>query len=189
MSVSSPPPRSAREAFSRPLGDLMGSSNRPGTGRPGVPRRRMPLKLIVGVVAAFLLVSTGLDVLPAVRAGLHDGTRGMWVATTRTCHGSACAWTGQFVTPAGHVVVASVHYAGAIPAGTRAGTRVPALYTGGSNLVYPVAGSDLWIELVITLLVSILGLYWASHAWVADRLARANRRAIRAPSDRAEKRR
>jgi hypothetical protein len=46
---------------------------------------------------------------------------------------------------------------------------VPALFTGGS-LVFPVTGSDLWIELVIGLLVSLLGLYWASHTWVAGYL-------------------
>lgn len=183
MSLPSPPPRSAREAFGRPLGSLVGSSNPLGTGGRGGPRRRLPLKLIVGVLAAFLLVSTGLDVVPAVRAGLHDGTRGTWVATARTCRGSACVWTGKFRTSGGHIVVANVHYAGPIPVGTRAGTGVPALYTGDSNLVYPTAGSDLWIELVIALLASIAGLYWASHAWVAERLNRASRRAVRAPAD------
>jgi hypothetical protein len=184
MSLPSPPPRSAREAFGRPLGGLMGSSNPPGADGSRGPRRRLPLKLIVGVVSAFLLVSTGLDVVPAARAGLHDGTRGTWVATTRTCHGSACVWTGKFLTQGGHVVVASAHYAGSIPVGTRAGTTVPALFTGDSNLVYPTAGSDLWIELVIALLASILGLYWASHAWVAERLNSANRRGVLAPGGR-----
>ena len=41
---------------------------------------------------------------------------------------------------------------------------------GGSGLVYPVTGSDLWIELVIAILVSVLGLYWSSHRWVAEYL-------------------
>ena len=184
MSLPSPPPRSAREAFSRPLGTLIGSSNASRTDGSRGPRRRLPLKLIVGVVSAFLLVSTGLDVVPAVRAGLHDGTHGTWVATTRTCHRTACVWTGKFVTPGGHVVVATAHYAGRIPVGTRAGTRVPALFTGDSNLVYPTAGSDLWIELVIALLASILGLYWASHVWVVERLNGASRRGVLARGDR-----
>jgi uncharacterized membrane protein YfcA len=184
MSLPPPPPRSAREAFGRPLGGLMGSSHPPGSAGNRGPRRRLPLKLIVGVVCAFLLVSTGLEVVPAVRAGLHDGTRGTWIATTKTCRGSACAWTGKFVTPGGRVVVASAHYAGSVPVGTRAGTSMPGLFTGDSNLVFPPAGSDLWIELVITLLASILGLYWASRAWVAERLNGARRRRVLAPGDR-----
>lgn len=184
MSLPSPPPRSAREAFSRPLGSLIGSSIAPGTEGSRGPRRRLPLKLIVGVVSAFLLVSTGLNVVPAVRAGLHDGTRGTWVATTRTCHGSACVWTGKFLTPGGHVAVTAARYAGRIPVGTRAGTSVPALFTGDSNLVYPTTGSDLWIELVIALLASILGLYWASHVWVAERLNGASRREVLPRGDR-----
>lgn len=184
MSLPSPPPRSAREAFGLSLGGLMGSSNSLGTGGSNGPRRRMPLKLIVGALAAFLLISTALEVVPAVRAGLHDGIRGTWVATTRTCHRSACVWGGKFVTPGGHVVVASTHYAGSLPVATKAGTSVPALFTGDSNLVFPAAGSDLWIELVIALLASILGLYWASHAWVAERLNGATRRGVLAPGDR-----
>jgi uncharacterized membrane protein YfcA len=165
MSVPSPQARSAREAFGRPFGGLMGSTNPSGLSRG--PRRRLPLKLIIGVVSAFLLVSTALDIVPAVRAGLHDGTRGTWVATSRTCHGSACVWTGKFLAAGGHVVVTSAHYAGPIPAGTRTGTSVPALFTGSSGLVFPTAGSDLWIELVIALLASVLGLYWASRQWWA----------------------
>jgi hypothetical protein len=183
MSLPSPPPRSAREAFSRPLGSL-GSSSAPRTDGSHGQRRRLPIKLIVGVVSVFLLVSTGLDVVPAVRAGLHDGTRGAWVATTRTCHRTACVWTGRFVTSGGHVVVVSAHYAGRIPVGTRAGTSVPALFTGDSNLVYPTAGSDLWVELVVALLASTLGLYWASHVWVAERLKGARRRGVLARGDR-----
>jgi hypothetical protein len=184
MSLPSPPPRSAREALSRPLGSLMGPSNSPITDGSRGPRRRLPLKLIVGAVSAFLLVSTGLDVVPAVRAGLHDGTRGTWVATTRTCNRNACVWTGKFVTAGGRVIVASAHYAGPVPVGTTPGTSEPALFTGDSNLVYPTAGSDLWIELVIAFLASILGLYWASHVWVADRLKGASRRGGLAPRDR-----
>jgi hypothetical protein len=57
MSLPSPPPRSAREAFSRPMGTLIGSSNASRTDGSRGPRRRLPLKLIVGVVSAFLLVS------------------------------------------------------------------------------------------------------------------------------------
>lgn len=180
MSLSSPPPRSAREAFGLQLGGLMGSSNPQSRG----PRGRLPIKLIVGIVSAFLLVTSVPHLAPAVRAGLHDGTRGTWVATTKTCHKSACMWTGNFVTPGGHVAVASTHYAGPIPAGTRAGYSIPALFTGGSGVVFPITGSDLWIELVIALLASVIGLYWATHAWVAERLTRSGQPGVLPPGDR-----
>jgi hypothetical protein len=148
----------------------MGSTRALGTDGSQRPRRRLPIKLIVGAVSAFLLVSTALDLGPAVRAGLHDGTRGLWVATSKTCRGSACIWAGKFVTPGGHVVLASTRYAGPIPGGVRAGTRVPALFTGGSGVVFPTTGSDLWIEMVVALLASLLGLFWATRARVAQYL-------------------
>jgi len=169
MSQPSFQPKSAREAFGQSFG---GRFTRPTTGQSPDPRpgRRLQLKLIVGAVSAFLLISTALHIVPAVRAGLHDGTRGTWVATTKTCHRSACLWDGKFVAPGGHVLVASTQYAGAMPKGIQVGTSVPALFTGGSGLVFPAAGSDLWIELTIALLVSLLGLYWASNKWVASYL-------------------
>lgn len=179
MSLPSPPARSAREAFGGPFGGRMGSTNPQSRG----PRGRLPLKLIVGIVSAFLLVSTVPQLAPAVRAGLHDGTRGTWVATTKTCRKSVCIWTGNFVTPGGHVAVAGTHYAGPIPVRTRAGYSVPALFTGSSGVVFPSTGSDLWIELVIALLASMLGLYWATHAWVAQRLNRSAQPGVLPPGD------
>jgi hypothetical protein len=169
MSLPSSQPTSAREAFGLSFGGRFTGPRR-DPGQDQRPGRRLPLKLIVGVVSAILLVSTALHIVPAMRAGLHDGIRGMWVATTQTCHRSACLWTGKFVLPGGHVQVTSAQYAGQLPRAVQAGTRVPALYTGGSGLVFPAAGSSLWIELLIAMLVSALGLYWASHAWVAKYL-------------------
>jgi hypothetical protein len=173
MSVPPSGPRSAREAFGQPGGWFTGLSRGQVQGQDQqrkVQRGRLPVKLLVGVVSAFLLWSSATHIVPAVRAGLHDGTRGTWVATTQTCHKSACVWGGKFVAPGGHVLVASARYAGQLPRGIQVGRSVPALFTGGSGLVFPVTGSDLWIELLIALLVSALGLYWASHRWVANYL-------------------
>ncbi len=173
MSLPSSGPRSAREAFGQSFGGrLTGTTPRQnqGQGQGQRPRGRLPLKLIVGVVSALLLVATAAHIVPAVRAGLHDGTRGSWVATTKVCHRSACIWNGKFVATGGHVLVTSAQYAGPIPKGIQAGTSLPALDAGGSGLVFPLTGSDLWVELVIGLLASLLGLYWASHKWVADYL-------------------
>ena len=172
--MSQPPsaPRSAREAFGQSFGGSARAGLRPRQDQDQGRRQRsrLPLKLIVGILSVILLVSSALHVWPAVRAGLHDGTRGTWVATTESCHRSACIWSGKFVAPGGHVLLTSAQYAGHIPASAHVGTTVPALFTGGSGLVYPVTGSDLWIELVIALLVSLLGLYWSSHRWVAEYL-------------------
>ncbi len=175
MSLPSSGPRSARDAFGQGFGGrLTGTTSRQNQNQNQDqgqrPRGRLPLRLVVGVVSALLLVATAIHIVPAVRAGLHDGTRGSWVATTKVCHHSACIWNGKFVAPGGHVLVTSAQYAGHVPLGTQAGTSIPALFTGGSGLVFPVTGSDLWIELVIGLLASLLGLYWASQKWVASYL-------------------
>jgi hypothetical protein len=183
MSVPPSAPKSARDAFGQSFGGRFtglatGQGQNQG-GRDLRPRGRLPLKPIVAVVSALLLVATAIHILPAIRAGLHDGTRGAWVATTEACRRSACIWSGKFVAPGGHVLVTSAQYAGHMPKGIHAGTSVPALFTGGS-LVFPVTGSDLWIELVIGLLVSLLGLYWASHTWVASYL-RERRNTVQIP--------
>jgi hypothetical protein len=173
MSLPPSGPKSAREAFGQTFGGRftgLGSGQNQNQGQRQRPRGRLPLKPIVGVVSAILLVATAVHIVPAVRAGLHDGTRGSWIATTKTCHRSACIWNGKFVEHGGHVLLTSAHYVGLVPKGIQAGTTVPALFTGGSGLVFPVTGSDLWIELVIALLASMLGLYWAGHRWVADYL-------------------
>jgi hypothetical protein len=175
MNVPPSGPKSAREAFGQSFGGRLTGlatgqgQNKGGQGQAPRPRGRLPLRPIVAIVSAILLVATAIHILPAIRAGLHDGTRGAWIATTEACHRSACVWSGKFVAPGGHVLVTSAQYAGLMPKGIHAGTTVPALFTGGS-LVFPVTGSDLWIELVIGLLVSLLGLYWASHTWVAGYL-------------------
>jgi len=125
------------------------------------------IRIMVGVVAVVLLVGSVTNLVPAVRAGLHHGVRGSWVVTGLSCVRKACTWTGKFVLPSGHVQLARAQYDGAVPAGIHAGSRIPALYSGGSALVYPTTGSDQWISLVVAIVVALLGLYWAGHRWVA----------------------
>ena len=127
------------------------------------------IRIVVGVLGLLLLIGSAAHLVPAVRAALHDGTRGYWVATARTCSRDACSWKGKFALPSGHVQLASAQYSGGLPTGIHAGTRIPALFTG-SGLVFPVTGSDLWISLVVGIVVGLLGLYWASHKWVAGYL-------------------
>ncbi len=174
MSLPPPPPKSARQAFGQSFGGgrftglATGQSQGQEQGRS--PRPRLPLKLVVGALSALLLVSSAIHIVPAVRAGLGDGTRGTWVVTTKICRRSACVWSGKFVAPGGHVLATSAQYAGHMPMGVHVGTTVSALFTGASALVFPVTGSDLWIGLLVALLVAALGLYWSSHRWVAQYL-------------------
>ncbi len=132
------------------------------------------MRIVVAALALLLLFGSLTHIGPAVRAGLHEGTRGYWVVTSRTCNSrKACVWNGKFVLPTGHVQVASIQYEGTLPAAIHAGTRIPVLYPGGS-LVFPTTGSDLWISLVVAMVVALLGLYWASHRWVAQYLRHRN---------------
>jgi hypothetical protein len=131
-------------------------------------RRRLPGRLIVGVLSALVLLVTATHLLPAIRAGLRDGTHGYWVATAERCVRSACTWTGRFVSPNpnGHVLLSSAQYAGRLPVGVHAGTSVAGLFPGG-GLVYPLTGSDEWISLAVLLVLAVAGLYWSSHRLVA----------------------
>ena len=107
----------------------------------------MPGRLVAGGLSALLLAATVARLPSAIRAGLHQGTRGFWVATTRKCVRSACTWNGKFVSD-GHVLLSSAQYYGRLPAGIRAGTPVAGLFTGGSGIVFPATGSDLWMSLL-----------------------------------------
>jgi hypothetical protein len=129
----------------------------------------MLVRIVVAALALLLLFGSLTHLGPAIRAGLHEGSRGYWVVTGRTCNRKACVWTGKFVLPSGHVQVASIQYEGTLPASIHAGMRIPVLYPGG-GLVFPTTGSDLWISLVVAIVVGLLGLYWASHRWVASYL-------------------
>jgi hypothetical protein len=128
----------------------------------------VPARLIVGVLSALIFFTTATRIAPAIRAGLHDGTRGDWVATTKKCVHSACTWQGKFVQPNGHVLQTAAQYDGQLTTAVHAGTSIPALYTGGSGVVFPANGSDLWISLLVAMVLSALGLYWASHRFVAN---------------------
>jgi hypothetical protein len=142
------------------------------TGARVIPqgRSRLPARPVVGILSALLLLVTATHLLPAIRAGLHDGTHGDWIATAKRCSRSLCAWSGKFVSPNGHVLLSSAQYTGQLPAGVHAGTSIAGLYPGGSGLVYPLTGSDEWISLLVLLVLAVIGLYWSSHRLVAKYL-------------------
>jgi hypothetical protein len=133
-------------------------------------RSRLPARPVIGILSALLLFVTATHIVPAIRAGLRDGTEGHWVATAKHCARSVCTWSGRFVSPNGHVVLSSAQYAGRLPVGVHNGTSVAGLYPGGSGLVYPPTGSDEWISLLVLLILAAAGLYWSSHRLVAKYL-------------------
>lgn len=165
MSWPSNEPSSAPRGMSSLLGvgrtSTTGADDRPRT------RARLPMRLVLGALSALLVIGSALHLGPAIKAGLHDGTRGSWVATTSQCRlRTGCLWHGKFVLPNGHVLLANASYSGPFPAHIHTGTSLAGIYPGG-GLVFPASGSDLWISLVVGLVLGLLGLYWASHRWVA----------------------
>jgi hypothetical protein len=147
-------------------------------------RSRMPLRIVVGALAALLLVGSAVHLGPAIKAGLHDGTRGSWVATSRTCNKASCIWQGKFVLPDGQVKVASAQYSGQLPQTLHAGTTIPALDTGEAGLVFPATGSDLWISLLVGMLISALALYWAARKPLSEYLSKRRETAAAAAAAR-----
>ena len=133
-------------------------------------RSRLPMRLIVGVLGALLLFGTATHIEPAIRAGMREGTAGTWIATSKECVRTACQWKGKFVTPGGHVLLTSAQYSGRLPADMHVGTSIAGLYPGGSGLIFPTSGSDLWISLLIAMLASLVGLYWACRPMISNYL-------------------
>ena len=73
MSVPPSAPKSARDAFGQSFGGRFtglatGQGQNQG-GRDSRPRGRLPLKPIVAVVSAILLVATAIHILPAICVG------------------------------------------------------------------------------------------------------------------------
>jgi len=160
------PPHDRRTAFGWPSSGWTGGSTA-NTDAVVRGRSRLPMKVIVGILSALLLVAVAAHLGPAVRAGLRDGTHGSWVATSKTCERNACTWDGKFVLPNGHVLVSSAQYSGKVPASIHSGTSVPGLYTGGS-LVFPPNGSDQWISLLVAIGFALVGLWWSCRKLVVD---------------------
>jgi hypothetical protein len=139
------------------------------------------VRIVVTALAAILLIGSIAHIAPAVRAGLHEGARGYWVATGRTCSRNACLWKGNFVLASGHVQASTLEYDGQLPTSIHVGTRIAGLYPGG-GLVFPTTGSDLWISLLVAIVLALLALYWATRPWVAGFLRqRADTAGLAAP--------
>jgi hypothetical protein len=136
-------------------------------------------------LSAFLLFAAGSHLGPALRAARGAGTRGTWVA--EQCDGSPgeCTWYGEFVLPDGTIAQRHVEYTGTVTPGY-AGQTLPALDSGADGEVYPVSGTDRWINDVIGVTAGGLALPLLIGRWlfVCRRRWRSRRAANRLISDR-----
>jgi hypothetical protein len=97
---------------------------------------------------------------PAARG---QGAVGTFTADSLVCS-RGCEWVGTFVARGGQVTP-GVAYEGSLPAGARPGSSVPAIFPGGSHVVFPPHGSLVWLEDV--LLVMIIGGAMAAALWIS----------------------
>ena len=109
---------------------------------------------LIGVVfAGSIIWLAGSHLGPGLRAAHGQGTYGLWTAQEQ----DSGQWYGEFVSTSGTVTLPHVYYAGGLSA-VQPGTVVPALDTGASDEVYPLAGSSKWIHDVIGIVVGSLAL-------------------------------
>jgi hypothetical protein len=131
--------------------------------RRGHPEIRHLVIAILSAVAVMAVTGAALGLIPAIRAAGGNGTVGTFIVSSQPClpHRGGCAYTGTFEARSGNVV-SHVDYVGTLPAGSAAGSGIPARYAGYQQ-AYPLRGSRTWAtDLVFMLLIGgVLGfLVW-----------------------------
>jgi hypothetical protein len=120
-----------------------------------VNRRGARVIVAIIVLAACGAVFYGaLELPPAIGAAVGRGTPGVFVARTEACDQVSCTWNGTFESATGRVLRRDVTY-GDADRGMHAGNSVPALFPGGSDVVYAARGSAGWIEPALFLLLGV----------------------------------
>jgi membrane protein implicated in regulation of membrane protease activity len=131
------------------------------------------------VFCAGLLAIGALGLGPSIRAARGEGERGVFTAVSLSCD-RTCSWTGAFAvgdTP----VLPDATYDDKLPQGTRAGDTFPALYPGGSNEVFAIHGSTMWVLYAVLMPLAAAGL--VSSLWVGPvRYLRRRRNEETAPA-------
>jgi hypothetical protein len=139
--VSGPDPQRASQPTPGARGD-------PRTPIRALARGAVELILVGAIVAVpFSVRSEG----PALLARLGQGQPGYLTVTANACD-QRCYWLGDFRARR----PAAIRFAVPIAPGARIagpGDRVPAVYMGDGNLVYPAGGGPDWIPLSVLLLV------------------------------------
>jgi hypothetical protein len=139
---------------------------------------RVLLALILLTVAV-ILTAASLSVGPDFRAAQAQGTRGLFIARHAACVRSSCRWDGSFESTAGKVLIRDVTYGDPDP-GMRAGTAIPARYSGRHGYVSASKSSWAWIEDVLAMVVgaAVLMIFiWRGPVRYAQR-RRRDRQAI-----------
>ena len=111
--------------------------------------------VVAGTVVAMALVGVVGGLVPAVEASSGHGTAGTFIVGNQPCisRRAGCRWSGTFRSDDG-VTMHHVAYDGTLPAGAGGGSRVPAIYPGGtSHVVYPPHSSRAWVTDVLVMLI------------------------------------
>jgi hypothetical protein len=120
-------------------------------------RRRLELShdviAIAGALTAMAIIAVAFAVGPAIAAARGEGTAGTFTIGYEQCpRKMGCTWFGTFVSRSGQVRP-SVSYDGSLPAGAQPGERIPALFPGGQDVVFPPHDSHYWVPAVLLMLV------------------------------------
>jgi hypothetical protein len=135
------------------------------------------LLAIILILAAGALIFGSVSVGPAFRAARAQGTHGVFIARHFACDRLSCRWDGPFESAAGRVLIRDVTYGDAYR-GMRAGSAVPALYSGDHGYVFAPHGSSGWIEDVMFMVLGgavLLAFLWRGPVSFARRRGRDRR--------------
>jgi hypothetical protein len=136
---------------------------------------------VAGAVAVMAVVAIAFALVPAIEAARGQGTVGTFTISSRVCL-RGCAWVGTFMARGGQVTP-GVAYQGSLPAGAGPGSSIPAIYPGGSHVVFAPHGSLAWFgDLLLVVLIggAMAVALWISPIGTSGRRRREIRRSARA---------
>ena len=120
--------------------------------------------VVVGAVAAMVIVAVAFALLPAIDAARGEGTTGTFTVSSSVCSVKlGCRWVGTFESAGSQPI--QVDYQGSLPGDAGPGTSVPARHPGGSSDVFAPHGSRVWIG--DFLLVVVIGAVVALALWIS----------------------
>ncbi len=141
-------------------------------------RRRLELShdvvALAGALAAMAIIAVAFAVGPAIAAARGEGAAGTFTIGYEQCpRRVGCTWFGTFVSRSGQVRP-GVPYDGSLPTGAQPGDRIPAIFPGGQDAVFPPHDSHYWVSAV--LLTLVVGAAVGLGLWVSP-IAEGRRRA------------